>query len=99
MKAAAGVGCAGAVLIHPVLLLVGFAKGALFGHPQPQVMSATSAYGPVESGFAGGFNAVEDIFVHYVMTLGVALVIVSLAGTALALLLMRIASNWRSSRE
>jgi hypothetical protein len=96
MKSAAGIGCAGAVLIHPVLLLLGFAKGALFGHPQPQVMSPTSAHGSVESGFAGGVNAVEDILVHYVMTLGIALVIVSLAGTGLALFLMRILSIWRS---
>ncbi len=97
MKIASKVGCAGGVLVHPLLLLLAFAKGAVFGHPQPQVMSATSGYGAVEHGLAGGMNAVEDIFIHYVMTLGIAPVLVSLAGAGLAFFLAGVFSRTKST--
>lgn len=98
MKSTSKVGCAGAVLVHPILFLLGFTKGVVFGYPQPQVMSATSPYGSVETGLAGGVNALEDILIHYVMTLGIAFVIVSLAGAVLAYLLMWFVSRIKSSR-
>ena len=84
MKSGSKAGCAGAVWIHPLLFLVGFAKGAIFGHPEPQVMSATSGYGAVEHGLAGAMNAGQDILVHYVMTLGILAILVSVAGAGLA---------------
>ena len=92
------VGCAGALLVHPVLFFLGFAKGVVFGHPQPRVMSPTSAYGNVEAGLAGGVNVLEDIVIHYVMTLGIAFVFVSLAGAVLAYSLTCVVSRFKSSR-
>lgn len=96
MKNATKTGCIGAVLVHPILFLLGFAKGVLFGHPEPQVMSATSGYGSFENGLAGGVNAVEDIAIHYIMTLGIAVIIVSLAGAGLAFLMSWIFSRGRN---
>ena len=98
MQSKLGVGCAGAVLIHPLLFLLGFGKGALLGHSQPQPMSPTTAYGSFEYGLAGGGNAVEDILIHYVMTLGLALLFVSFFGMGLAFLLARIVTNLKSPR-
>lgn len=99
MKNGTSIGCAGAILVHPVLFLLGFAKGVIFGHPQIQVMSATGGYGSVEYGLAGGFNAMEEILIGYVMTLGIALIIVSLAGVGMAYLLSWVVSRLKVPRS
>ena len=93
------IGCVGAVIVHPVLILVGFIWGTLFGYPEPQPMSGTSAYGSVDYGIAGGVNAVKDVFVHYVMTLGIAAIIVSIGGAAVAYVLVSITSRISSTFE
>ena len=97
MKKPSRIGCAGAVIVHPILFILGFAKGTLFGHPQPQPMSGTGGYGSVEHGMAGGINALADIFVHYVMTLGIAAIIISLGGAAVAYALVSITSRFSSA--
>jgi hypothetical protein len=99
MKNASKLGCAGGVLVHPLLFLLAFAKGVVFGHPQPQVMSATSGYGAVEDGLAGGMNAVEDLLIHYFMTVGIAPILVSLAGAGLAFLVTWVFSRTKSAQR
>ena len=47
VKAAAG--CLSAVLIHPLMFLLAFLFGAVFGYREVHVMSATSPYGSMES--------------------------------------------------
>ncbi len=93
MKSIEKPGCVGAVLVHPLLFVLAFLKGAIFGHAQPIVMGAASGHGDVKTGAAGGMNAVEEVFIGYVMTLGIAPIIVSVIGVGLGYLVLALFSD------
>lgn len=69
----------GAVLAHPLLLALVFVGGAVVGSAAP-----ASGPSPTKYGFDGGKIAVIYLVLVYIMTAGIAAVVVSAVGAALA---------------
>ena len=65
----------GAILIHPLLFLAMFIKGALFG--AGPVWGPDGANGP---GVAAGFSSIGQVMMWYILTLGLLPVVVSCVG-------------------
>ena len=88
MNKATGVGCAGAVLIHPVLAVLLMVCGAIFGSSGPNFGATGSDGGSTAYGLAGAFNAMELLLVLYVFTFGIAPIVVTIVGFVLSWLVM-----------
>jgi hypothetical protein len=77
-------GCLGAVLgallVHPLLILIVFVLGTVYGCSGSIMSSGPGP--PPEYGLKGGGNAVLMLYFWYLMTLGILPVIVSLGGAA-----------------
>lgn len=88
-------GCLSAVLIHPLLFLLAFLFGVVFGYREVLVMSATSPYGSWENGLEGGGNAVTELLVIYVFTIGIVPLIISGVAAAVGTVLI----GWLGKRQ
>ena len=92
MSKSTKVGCASAVLIHLVLLLLMIVWGAVLGSAAPN-FGATGSGGTVERGAAGSSNAIETFLTLYVLTLGIVPTVISIVGFGLGWLVMEAVSR------
>ena len=72
----------GALLVHPVVFLVAFAYGTLFGVPP---VARASAGAPTTSGLEGGGETANFLGIWYVISLGILPVVASGIGAAVAI--------------
>ena len=72
----------GAALVHPLLFLLAFAWGAIFGARGGSMASADP--GPVQYGWEGGECAFASLFWGYISSCGMLPLIVSNIGAAVA---------------
>ena len=82
-------GCLGALLIYPLLYVFALLFGIVFGFREPRPMSPTVSHGPMERGIEGGFNSMVELLLVYVFTVGIAPLIILLAGVGIGVVLSR----------
>lgn len=73
----------GAILVHPIVFLAAFLMGMMFG--------ANPHFGggpPTDRvfGWQGGLTGMEELFFIYLITMGLTPLVITIAGTVLALL-------------